>query len=354
MNTRPNAHACDARRARWGVPAACVALAIGTVGCLQIDTTIRLNEDGSGTVTERLRFSRELLDADRTESGVSFEFLLARQNAEKRVARMGKGARLAAHSVQNSELASRESVAVFEIPDLTDLRYPSVLVGVHVPAWDMQIKIREQLNDDWRGWGAGRLRVHFDPCAPPPTPVSTNAAAAPPPKLPPGPAGRQVYRDLTPTFRELLKGFRIRVAFEAYGRITHWMDDRGFARKRGFSSPERVSLIDYTYAGDTGTEALDNEEIMADLLLFHLSGDNNNSAYGPFLSPLLPKRRGLQVEPSLPLFKKYFEGKTLNYDLGFGKRRVVEASFESIGSRDVESRRNGKRDGDKDEQPKTP
>ena len=37
-------------------------LASAASGCLQIETRIKLHEDGSATITERLQFSKRLLD----------------------------------------------------------------------------------------------------------------------------------------------------------------------------------------------------------------------------------------------------------------------------------------------------
>ena len=62
---------------------ASAALALG--GCVQLDTVIRLHEDGSATVTERLGFSRRLLDMAKDEKRSSaLERFLTKEAAVER------------------------------------------------------------------------------------------------------------------------------------------------------------------------------------------------------------------------------------------------------------------------------
>ena len=107
-------------RKRRGVLGTLLAAAVlGATGCLQIETNIHLNEDGSATVTERLNFSRKLLDmASGQEAGLQLEPMLAREAALERMKDMGKGVSLVNHKVQDGAKGSRESIAVYQAQDL--------------------------------------------------------------------------------------------------------------------------------------------------------------------------------------------------------------------------------------------
>ncbi len=110
-----------------------LALVLGSAGlslalaaCMQLDTHVKLHEDGSATVTEKLRFSRRLLDLSGKEgSEQDLAGLLAKEAALERVKGMGKGAVLVSHEVKDVEGGAREAVAVYKIDDLNELIYVS-------------------------------------------------------------------------------------------------------------------------------------------------------------------------------------------------------------------------------------
>jgi len=329
---------CSRRALQWLLLAALLPAA----GCLQIDTTIRLNEDGSGTITERLRFSRKLLDADKKGGAITFASYLTEVYARKRATTMGKGVTLVSHTVRDAEAASRESVTVYSIPNLTDFRYTSPFISRHIPAQDITIAMYPQLSDHWTGWRGGDFIVDFRPATPPARPALTNAPPLSPIDIPGGPLGRQAYRDLAPAFRDMLEGFRVRVSFEAYGRIHRWQRGRGVGR-RGYSSPNKVDLVNYSYKGDSGTEALDNEEVMADLLQMHFNPDSEQKTYSPFLSPKFITGVRVALRPSLPLFDRYFKGKTIVTGPDRAKKKY-KATFERFGYKTADERRKGRKE----------
>jgi len=99
---------------------------ITATGCLQIDTRVTLQTDGSATITERVQLSRHLLDLGRMrQGGVDFETYLGKEHILKRVAEMGAGATLVAHEVRGAAQGARECVSVFTIPDINQLSYVS-------------------------------------------------------------------------------------------------------------------------------------------------------------------------------------------------------------------------------------
>ena len=95
-------------------------------GCLQIETVVRYQEDGSALITERVNFSASLLDmASGDAGGAPLVSLLSREAAMKRLEHMGKGITLVSHELRDGLRGSRESLAVFRIPDLNDFYYVS-------------------------------------------------------------------------------------------------------------------------------------------------------------------------------------------------------------------------------------
>ena len=72
------------KRSRWAfVLLASTAVAVS--GCLQLETKIQLNEDGSAVVTERFALSRRLIEmAKREENAPDLESLLTRKAAVER------------------------------------------------------------------------------------------------------------------------------------------------------------------------------------------------------------------------------------------------------------------------------
>jgi hypothetical protein len=108
-----------------------LGLCLGACGCFEIETKIEVHEDGSATITERVRFSQKLLDLDRTRTdGPSMASLLSREAVEERMKRMGEGIRLESHEVRDADGASRESAAVFRIDDVGKFRYVSPFFAV--------------------------------------------------------------------------------------------------------------------------------------------------------------------------------------------------------------------------------
>ena len=75
-------------------------------GCLQLETRIKLHEDGSATVTERLEILPALLEMEAgatSLTGMTFERLLSRERAQERVKEMGKGVTLVSHDVRTTQ-----------------------------------------------------------------------------------------------------------------------------------------------------------------------------------------------------------------------------------------------------------
>ena len=69
------------RPGRW-----LTAFALLVAGCVELDTHVRLEQDGSATITEKLVFSRRLLDLDTGKNGgLRLEDLLSKAAVERRI-----------------------------------------------------------------------------------------------------------------------------------------------------------------------------------------------------------------------------------------------------------------------------
>jgi hypothetical protein len=313
---------------------ALTTLAVCAAGCLQIETRIRLHEDGSATVTERLRFSRRLLDlAAKGEAKGGVAELLTKEAALRRIEQMGEHVKLVRHETRDAEKGARESVTVFTVPDLRDFRYVSpYLAAYNYPKHNvLTCNLFPIYESTWYGRRAGQMAVTFKPASqgkPPRRPKDWTP--------PPGPSPRdlQVFRDLQPVFRDLMSDFQLRLVFESYAPIRF----KQYYRYRGARAGTReYDLIDFSDKDldKHGYEFLANEEIMLELLRLKTGGAdivNHVKEHGTNLTLPVYHPRGIPeiyFNPSRPFFDKYFKRKKLHFD----KRRggTQPATWKRIG-----------------------
>jgi hypothetical protein len=346
---------------RWLSVVACLGLVGG--GCLQLETSIRLHEDGSATVTERIGFSRRLLDMTRNASAaLQLEPMLTREAALERMERMGKGIQLVRHEVREGENGARESLSVYKIGYLGDFVYPSPFMNSRDQIHTIHANIRP--NTSWGEWSRrgvepGMLIVSFSEGKHPPRPAepaketakATTAAGTPKPDKSPtlsnDPDGAQFYRDLAPIFRDMLDGFLLRVTFESYAPIGNYA---GVPLRDNRTRPLSCDLIHVTSddLDKHGFEFFENEEIMLDLLRGRLNRNPHAPDYSHFLRdhlggaegnatlPLLNQTGGasFMIQPSRPLFDRFFTGKELHWGENYRNRQhrgTKQARFEDIG-----------------------
>ncbi len=133
----------------------------GLSGCMQVEAVIKLNEDGSGTLTERMRFSRELLDRAGAQEGELLK-QLGKEEAQERMKHLGKGVTLVRHEVRDAEGGSKESIAEFQIGDINDLQYVSPWLSFTDYATNNAIKCQVVPVLVAGGYvGAGQLQITF-------------------------------------------------------------------------------------------------------------------------------------------------------------------------------------------------
>jgi hypothetical protein len=325
-----------------------LAVLLSTTGCLQVDTRVKVNKDGSATVTERIQFSSRLLDlAEKQKAGKDLRRFLSKEHVLKRVEQMGKGAKLVKHTIRDGEKGSRECVSVIEIPNLSHLRYTSPFLANHnYPKHTvLKFSLVPILKSHWHyQYWAGRMAVHVGP----ETRERGGRGAA---KRAPSPADLQVYRDLRPVFRDILQGFRVRLVVESYAPI--YMA-RGYFRYRGqMSATREYDLIDFSWKDfdRAGRDFLNNEEIMLELLRFHLSGGDLMATIkehaGNYSVPVYHPHGvpAIVFRPSRELFDRHFKGKLLDFGEKRGGKR--KANWNEIGLKDIQNGDSKKNDGKK-------
>jgi hypothetical protein len=333
-----------ARRNALGTAGVMAVLAL--CGCLQIDTLIKLHEDGSATITEKVRFSRRLLDLSGAPgSDNDIAGLLSKEAAQARVKHLGKGCTLVSYNVADAEGGSKEAVAVYKIEDITELRYVSPFLAYKDYDSNNAVKvaIRPKLSHDQMG-AAGVLLLELQPLK---RPVEhPQLKLKPGEKPPPGPSPRslQMARDLGPMFKDMLTDFKLKLTFESYDKLRSAFGIRG--------ADAATKSIDFINITDKdldryGNNFFENEEILLELVQGKVNGDSiaaNLTGWTKNLtvpvfhnwgsgSPERPWRPGNDVSfrPSKALFDKYFEGKMLTVRVDYNTSATKPAKFEDIG-----------------------
>lgn len=363
-----------------------LAALLACAGCVQVETTVRLEPDGSATVTEILGFSKELLEGsaeqtpetkDRGEeasldakpTGIAVH--LTRDAAERRVKHLGDGARLVSHKIESDGQGWRRAICVYKLDDFRNFKYASPFLAyadypennyiqAHLEPvmksiyWGEAGEVREY----WRR--GGELAVAFRPTQPAKIQPKTgdDEAAA---RITPDQAQR--LRDLLPVFKDLFEGFRIRFTFESYAPIR----SAAFGH-RGHKSPAKtLDLLNFRWENVDNWNGLflENEEIMIELLRGRLHAKEvvencmrfpTNHSLPVFLA-WGSRRTGLGLNeidytrlwdyrwkirdeiyfaPSKPLFERYYAGKEIDLSIVKKEPKPEPADFAKIGWQEVE------------------
>jgi hypothetical protein len=305
------------------------ALLLAT-GCFQLETLVKLHEDGSATITERYQLSRRMLEfqpAGGGEAVLSSE--LTKEAVLARMKLMGKGITLEGYELREAEGGGKETVCTFKIPDVNDFQYASPYLALPGYTARCLIKCRtEPVYQSSSYLPTGMLGIRFDPVIIDAAKVKTaeeavRAAQAQAqdknfvPKETP-PVDLQVYRQLQPVIRDMLQGVRFKLSVEGYAPIR--VPQYTPLRNRS-SGTYRCDFIDFSDKDlDAGSgNFLDNEEIMLELAQMKFNGPNltqHLQAYGDNLTlPLFHVAPpGIyHVPPSRFYFDKYFAGKNIGY-----------------------------------------
>ncbi len=313
-------------------------------GCLQLEIRFSVGEDGTATMTERVRFSRQLIDlaGDRKEELLK---LLSKDAATDRMKRMGEGVTLVSHELHDAEGGSKEAVVVYKVADVNKFQYVSPWFAYPDFAGNSMVKFKlEPLYKSraYAGGKAGEMCISLEQLKKPVEEAHLPEGVAPPPG--PAPLDNQIYRDLAPLFRDMLKDVQIRFTIESYAPISS-----GLTLRNRRARPSSIDLINFTDKDmdQTGGAMLANEEVMLDLARWQFSSatiaaqtkDAENNQTLPVFVPRGSRHMwftgntSISFKPSRQLYDKFFVGKMLDFSewQAAPPEKHVPAKWEEIG-----------------------
>ena len=332
--------------------AALLALALFATGCFQLETRVKINEDGTAKVTERIWFSERLLDLAGDKRG-EFVALLGKDRLQERMKQMGEGLTLVKHETHEGGDGWMESVAEISVPDLNKFRYVSPWPAFMDYASNNMVRFQltpQYKSSPYGGASAGSMAIKLQYERPP------QGRPAPPKDAPPKedltPKEQQAYRDITPVVKDMLKGFHIRLSIESYAAIHSGFGVRG-------AGATVMDLLDVSDANmdQWSTPFWSNEEVMLEVARWDLGGPNivrnvqgyvQNWTLPVFYPAGSPNcwwtgSDSIYFAPSKALFDKHFEGKKLDFSpwQAAPPDQHVPARFKEIGWNGYAAERDG-------------
>lgn len=313
-------------------------------GCMEIETRIIMQLDGSAVVKETIRVHKELLDfKDDAGKPIVMEFL-EKQTCEARAKNFGTGAVLVGHTIKSLNGGVKMSEAEYKIPDIKDLCIinPFLCYTNYADLGTAKITLTPVMMTDYFGH-CGEVRINVVTEKPGVSNQKRWQRGEPLIKIP-SPAVLQKYRLLQPVFKDLMKEFKVSVVFESYASLK-----TNYGLRDRTSQPRSCEIFSFSGADydNVGGLLLDNDEIMQELLRLSFWDINFVRAFEAFPNNMtVPVCTGwgspygnvwgyggpigISFKASKPLWTKYFEGKTL--DLGpWRKHEKVPADFEKYG-----------------------
>ena len=294
---------------------AVVALPLALCGCVELNLHIKIEQDGSATVTETVHLSEQVLDMAATlPANKGLEILLKKDRAEERVALMGKGAKLVSHKVTDVPGGAKECVTVYKIPDINALRVVSPAVAyLDYETAPMQIAMGPHYTDG-SGYNVGKMHVYTRTLRSGKRYPRENSSGLKPRPTATSPADLQKYRDIIPIFRDLMKDFSLTCRIECYAPV------RWATRRNTKSNTHDYFVMQFSDQNldQWGGRILENEEFMLALIRWDLrSGHITNvvrHCQQNLTVPVWSANRGMSmryiaISPSKFLFNKYFKGK---------------------------------------------
>jgi hypothetical protein len=284
------------------------ALALLVGGCVQVDVTVALHEnDGGATITERLRLSRKLQDACTSEAELKRALgFLSKERALERTKSMGKGVTLASHKTSKLPDGSLETVVVYKIPEVEDLRLHNPMFETQPPSTAMRLV--QYPKPIYKGSKIKHIVLEVKPLSKRSKPYPQGMI-----KKAVTPAERQVLRELRPLMLDMLDDFRMRVRVEVPTRFT------GGKLRNIRETPKTATLFSLSGRNRDahGNGFFENEEILIALLRMDLdSGLIDRHTNRAFLhNGGVPVFRGsghglaFVFYPTRHLAKKFLNGK---------------------------------------------
>jgi len=290
-------------------------LGLSGTGCVQIHLTVRLNEDGSGTVTERVELSRRLLEMEAAD-GPLHQFL-GEEAARARAAEMGESVRLLELREEPGSDGGKAIVAVYHAPQLDELRLVSPYLAT--PEYrERYFRLHlHPVYSYWRDRSFSRNRPGWVGVRPGRFQWQSKLVEVPQAS----PAELQQLRDLLPVYRDMLRGFRLRMDLEFYdtlraGGYGSWAggDYRGSAHL-GSTTFQLLDIHPHGQRDRSGRRLIDNDEVLIDMIRGDWNSDRIRHTVEEFWkhsgTPVFrPQGRwsSVFVLPSKQLWMRWFDG----------------------------------------------
>jgi hypothetical protein len=207
-------------------------LLLALAGCLEVDTHIAVNGDGSGTITERVEIKGAMAQMMKQMGQGSGEFV-NQAKLQQRAAELGEGVSVASAS----PLPPAEgvgAVAMFAFEDLNTVRL------AHNPVEDMETGGADAASAPHGEQPSPTMRFGFEP-GPPATITIDLALPQPGDASPggPGPAGSTataMAQEMLDGFKAMLEGMRIVTVLSVAGEILE--------TNAAYRDGNRVTLLD--------------------------------------------------------------------------------------------------------------
>ncbi len=269
-------------------------------GCLQVEVHIEMQDDGPALVTERVRFSRRLLELDASIDGeAGIADFVERSHIDRRVKEMGEGAEVVSHEIDRREDGSIEAKTVYRIPDIEDLRLVNPWLAHGRAGRVMRIRfspIYQRVHSFHR---VGDLMMAIVPAEDAEQPEGEFTPAL----TPRNPAELQMLRDLQPIFADLLSDAEFSI------RLTYPDDSEHDGKRTLALLSFKGSDIDAH-----GRPFRENEEVMLRILQMDFGADiirDHVRAGGgePVFRGRWHAAQRFRIPPTTHLFNRYFKGR---------------------------------------------
>ena len=224
-------------------------------GCMQLEVVVEMHEkDAGATVRERIRVSRTLQEVCPTKADLDKLLAhLSEQSARERTKQMGKGITLVSHERKELPNGSVESRAVYEIPNIRDLRINNPFVAFRPPAsgasisYGLRMYLDKPTNETWLNVHEVNKKLKY-----PEAMVRRTAT----------PRERQILRELRPIVSDMMSDFQATVRLKVPTQFKG-----GYVRN--IRAGRKTTTL-FSLTGDDldkhGRGFLENEEILIALL----------------------------------------------------------------------------------------
>ncbi|MCX7803874.1 MAG: hypothetical protein N3A38_01660 [Planctomycetota bacterium] len=214
-NAVAEAAAGAARAVRCAVA---VGIAVASAGCIKVECTVRIEEDGSGRVTETVKFSPKLLRlAANLEGGKGAEtagVLLSEQRVRERAALMGEGVSVESCRIEDTADGGRQVAAVYAFRDINRLKLCMFPLGKGWESGHITFQYVAERNPKGHFFHLNYAFEHWRRSGGPPTTGESKGR----PFLPISETELQKVRRLLPVFKDMIEGFTLKVKVEIYDR----------------------------------------------------------------------------------------------------------------------------------------